>query len=114
MKNISLQIDFEAFCSIIERISPKEDRINIKSLFDKLSLNDKVNASDLKYALLKIKLEESDNSSTNKVFLLIKELRSVIISKGIDSKQVFNNFSVKGHGSMKLLGLKKLAKIVDE
>lgn len=47
-------------------------------------------------------LYDTDNMQANRVILILKELKSVLLSKKISPSVVFNNFTKKSPSSMKI------------
>ncbi|KAL4508374.1 hypothetical protein ABPG72_003678 [Tetrahymena utriculariae] len=112
--NLSLQ-EFE---ELILLIAPGIKKNEIKQIFDKFDLNKDQQISFNEFSNMmtrKIFLQDDEaNAQTKQIANIVKELKSVLLSKNISIELVFKNFTKKNHPFMKLSQLKKLARIVDD
>ncbi|EAR99474.2 kinase domain protein (macronuclear) [Tetrahymena thermophila SB210] len=112
--NLSLQ-EFE---ELILLIAPGIKKNEIKQIFDKFDLNKDQQISFNEFSNVmtrKIFLQDDEaNVQTKQIANIVKELKSVLLSKNISTELVFKNFTKKNHPYMKLSQLKKLARIVDD
>ncbi|KAL4456982.1 hypothetical protein ABPG74_014620 [Tetrahymena malaccensis] len=112
--NLSLQ-EFE---ELILLIAPGIKKNEIKQIFDKFDLNkdEQISFNEFSNVMTrKIFLQDDEaNAQTKQIANIVKELKSVLLSKNISTELVFKNFTKKNHPFMKLSQLKKLARIVDD